>query len=71
MLLGACIRYVDNGERTSAMGLNQTVYAIGMFGGPWLSGILSQAIGIQPMFGITAGAVLVCGLVGTRYLREK
>lgn len=71
LLLGACIRYVDNGERTSAMGLNQTVYAAGMFAGPWLSGILSQAIGIQPMFGITAAAVLISGLVGTHFLREK
>jgi MFS family permease len=71
LLLGACIRYVDGNERATAMGLNQTVYAAGMFAGPWLSGILSNAIGIQPMFGITAAVIAIAGLGGTRFLREK
>jgi MFS transporter, DHA1 family, multidrug resistance protein len=71
VLLGACIRHVDNGERTSAMGLNQTVYAIGMFAGPWMSGILSNAMGIQPMFAITAVVVAVSGLAGSIFLRER
>ena len=39
-------------KRATAMGLFQAVYAIGMFTGPWLSGILADAIGLQPMFGI-------------------
>ena len=43
------------------MGLHQAVYAIGMFAGPWLSGILADAMGIRPMFGVTAFACL--GLV--------
>jgi MFS family permease len=71
VLLAACIRYVDNGERTTTMGLNQAVYAAGMFAGPWLGGILSSAIGVQPMFGITAVVILIAGVAGTRILREK
>lgn len=71
VLLGACIRYVDNGERTSAMGLNQTIYAAGMFAGPWMSGILSNAMGIQPMFALTAACVATAGLAGTYFLRER
>lgn len=71
VLLAACIRYVDNGERTTTMGLNQAVYAAGMFAGPWLGGILSRAIGVQPMFGVTAAVILIAGVAGTRILRER
>jgi MFS family permease len=53
------------------MGLHQSVYAIGMFAGPWLSGILADAIGIQPMLGVTAFAVLAIGLSGARLLSAK
>jgi len=40
VLMGMSIRYVADVERTTAMGLHQSVYAIGMFGGPWLGGCL-------------------------------
>jgi predicted MFS family arabinose efflux permease len=71
VLLGACIRRVDSGERTTAMGLNQAVYAAGMFAGPWLSGILANALGVQPMFAVTAVVVLAAGLGGVRALRAR
>jgi len=70
VLMGMSIEHVADAERTTAMGLHQAVYAIGMFTGPWLSGILSEAMGIQPMFGMTAVACLVVGLAGTRWLGE-
>ena len=63
VLMGMSIRYVDDVQRTTAMGLHQSVYAIGMFTGPWLSGVLAERIGIQPMFGVTAVVVLIVGLV--------
>lgn len=62
VLLGMSIRYVLDAERTTAVGLHQAVYAIGMFAGPWLSGILAEAMGLRPMFGITACACLGVGL---------
>ena len=71
VLMGLSIQNVADTERTTAMGLYQSVYAIGMFGGPWLSGILAAAIGIQPMFGVTAFACLALGLFGARWLAEK
>ncbi len=70
VLMGLSIRYVADTERTTAMGLHQAVYAIGMFGGPWLSGILADALGIRPMFGVTAFACLAVGLVLARWLVE-
>lgn len=71
VLMGMSIRHVADGERTTAMGLHQAVYAIGMFGGPALSGVLADAMGIRPMFGVTAAACLVIGLIATRWLEPK
>jgi len=68
VLIGMSIENVSSGERSTAMGLHQSVYGIGMFAGPWLSGILANAIGIQPMFGVTAFACLTLGLLGARWL---
>jgi hypothetical protein len=42
-----------------------------MFSGSWLSGLLADAIGLQPMFGVTAFACLVLGLFGTTQLVER
>jgi MFS family permease len=71
VLMGLSIQQVADAERTTAMGLHQAVYAIGMFGGPWLSGKLADAMGIQPMFGVTAFVCLVLGLFATRWLTES
>jgi MFS family permease len=70
VLMGMSIQRVADAERATAMGLHQAVYAIGMFSGPWLSGILADAMGIQPMFGVTAAACLALGLFGTYWLAE-
>lgn len=71
VLMGLSIRYVDETQRASAMGLFQAVYAIGMFTGPWLSGILAEAIGIQPMFGVVGAVCLVIGLLGVQQLAKS
>lgn len=70
VLMGLSIRDVDETQRATAMGLFQAVYAIGMFAGPWLSGILADSIGIQPMFGVVGVACLVVGLVGVQQLAK-
>jgi MFS family permease len=70
VLMGMSIKKVDISEQNTAMGLHQSVYALGMFAGPWLSGLLAKAIGVQPMFGVIAGAILVVGLAGHRLLKE-
>lgn len=70
VLMGLSIRDVDETQRATAMGLFQAVYAIGMFAGPWLSGILANGIGIQPMFGVVGIACLVIGLAGVQQLAK-
>lgn len=71
VLMGLSIRDVDDTERTTAMGLHQAVYAIGMFAGPWLSGLLADALGIRPMFAVTAFACLAVGILLTHFLPGK
>jgi MFS family permease len=72
VLMGLSIRYVNDAERTTAIGLHQSVYASGMFAGPWLSGILAKAIGLRPMFGVTACACLMLGLfMVSRLVRQE
>ena len=71
VLMGLSIQQVQNADRSTAMGLHQAVYAVGMFAGPALSGVLARAIGIQPMFGVTAVACLALGLSGARRLDGK
>lgn len=68
IIMGLCIENVSISERSTAMGFHQAIYSIGGFIGPWLSGILASAIGIQPMFGVTAFVCLGLGLLGVRSL---
>ncbi len=68
LLMGMCIQKINDTERSTAMGLYQAVYAIGMFGGPWLSGILADRMGIPPMFLLTAFVTVVVAMIGARFL---
>jgi MFS family permease len=65
VLMGWSIQRVEERQRTTAMGLFQSVYSIGMFAGVWVSGLLARAMGIQPMLGVTAFVCLTLGLLLT------
>jgi MFS family permease len=67
-LMGLSIEKVDFRERSTAMGIHQSIYAIGMFSGPWLSGLLANKIGIGEMFIFTAAISLVISFLGVRLL---
>ena len=71
VLMGLSIRHVDDAKRSTAMGLHQSVYAIGMFAGPAVSGVVADAIGIRPMLGVTAGVFLAAGLFAANLLGEE
>jgi MFS family permease len=68
VMMGMSIEHVPGDSRTTAMGLFQAVYGVGMFAGPGLSGVLADAIGIRPMFAVTALACLVVGLAVAYWL---
>ena len=63
--MGMSIRYVEDSQRTTVMGLFQSVYSIGMFAGPWISGILASLMGIRAMLGVTAFVCLAVGVLLT------
>lgn len=50
LLLGAAIQDVPGPKRATAMGFYQAVYSVGMFGGPYLAGILNDMYGIDSGF---------------------
>ena len=66
VLMGMSIIKIGDSERTIAMGWHQAIYAIGMFLGPAISGTIADALGLQPMFAITAGVTFVLGISGMR-----
>jgi DHA1 family multidrug resistance protein-like MFS transporter len=69
VLMGSSIEKVSEGERATAMGLHQAVYAVGMSAGPWLSGVLAEGLGLQSMFAVTAVGYLGLSLLGARLLK--
>jgi MFS family permease len=69
VLMGLSIRHVSDAERTTAMGVHQSVYAIGMFVGPALSGFIADLLGLRVMFVVIAAASLAAGIVGTWQLK--
>ena len=70
-LMGLSIRRVIESERTIAMGIHQTFYAMGMFVGPALSGMLAQSIGIYRMFAVTGVVALAIGYLGAQRLDNQ
>lgn len=61
VLIGACIQDIPQNGRATAMGFHQSVYAVGMFLGPWIAGALADSIGIDATFySIGGGAAALC-----------
>jgi len=70
ILMGLSIQHVEGKERSTALGLHQAVYSVGMFAGPWLSGMLADALGLRPMFAITGLACASIGIFGASRLAK-
>jgi len=68
-LMGLSIRAVPQSERASAMGIFQAVYALGMFGGPAISGLIADHLGLGTMFLVTGGLSLGMALLALWGLR--
>lgn len=71
ILLGMSIQKVDGRERTTAMGIHQSVYSLGMFAGPWLCGILARSLGLPRMFAVTAAGTLFAGVAGALWATRR
>jgi len=74
ILMGLSIRYVREEDRSTAMGLHQSVYGFGMFFGPFLSGYIAEAIGVHEVFWVLLGVVVVSLLFGawmTKFIEKR
>ncbi len=71
ILAGMSIQKVDRSLRTTAMGIHQSVYAVGMFTGPWVSGIVADAIGLRHTFLFTGFFYLIAAFVLILVLRKQ
>jgi predicted MFS family arabinose efflux permease len=65
ILMGLSIRYVREEERSTAMGLHQSVYGFGMFFGPYLSGFIARAIGVHELFWVLLAVIIFSGFAGS------
>ena len=54
LLMGMSIHTLAESDQSTALGFHQTIYAVGMFSGPFLSGLLASKFGFQNMFLITS-----------------
>jgi len=68
-LMGLSIKAVPQSQRASAMGIFQAVYALGMFGGPAISGLIADDLGLGTMFLATGGVSLAMALLALWGLR--
>ena len=72
--MGLIVREFQENYQASAMGIFQAVYAIGMFSGPLISGIIASNFGISYVFGfsslISLMIFLVCILMRTEKLTK-
>lgn len=57
VLMGLAIKSVPSERRATAMGFFQSIYAVGMFAGPAVAGVMADSFGLQGAF-YTAAAVM-------------
>lgn len=66
LLLGMAIESIPQEKRATAMGVYQALYAIGMFAGPFLAGMLNSKLGLEAGFyfvgtlGFVATVLVLC-----------
>lgn len=54
LLMGMSIQSLPESDQSTVLGFHQTIYAVGMFSGPFLSGLLASKLGFPNMFLITS-----------------
>ncbi len=72
--MGLSIKSVAQEERASAMGIFQAIYALGMFAGPAVSGVVAERWGMSAVFWTSATVSLLAVTVlvaGSRYIGRR
>ena len=66
ILMGLAIARLPDGERATAMGFFQAVYAVGMFAGPVAAGMVGDDLGYTSLFLSTGAVAVLTALVALR-----
>lgn len=69
LLLGQGMRDIDPSQRSTAMGLFQTVYGLGMTLGPLLMGLIMDARGLDQAYFLMAGVSLLTTVLTAKLLK--
>jgi MFS family permease len=70
LLMGMAIQQIPDNKRATAMGFFQAIYALGIFFGPFISGIFSEKAGFESVFYF--GAFLaVIGMILARFWYKR
>ncbi len=70
-LMTAALRDVPAGARGTAMGFYQSIYAIGMAGGPALAGWVGGRLGMNSLFWTTAGLAIAAAVLAPTLLADR
>jgi len=70
VLIGLCIEDIPENGRATAMGLHQSLYAVGMFLGPWIAGTLADGIGIDSTFLVMGGGTFLVSFLVVLILKK-
>lgn len=68
LLMGLCIKNVEESKRGSAMGFYQAIYGLGMFSGPVIVGIISDMASLNIGFFITAFIGFIAAVIVSIYV---
>ncbi|MHB1134573.1 MAG: MFS transporter [Chloroflexota bacterium] len=70
VLMGLSVRAVPQAQRATAMGVFQATYALGMFGGPFVGGLVAGSFGLNAVFFVTAAVCVVAAALGMLIPRQ-
>ncbi|MGE7930330.1 MFS transporter [Lysinibacillus xylanilyticus] len=74
LFLGMAVEEIPHAKRATAMGAYQAIYAIGMFVGPFLAGLLNTSFGLEASFyfsGCIGIVGFICSLLWSRKVKPK
>jgi len=68
VLMGLAIQSISEERRASAMGFFQAIYSLGMFGGPFFTGLIGEQIGLMGGFVIVGCISLFAALLAANWI---
>lgn len=70
LLMGLCIKNVEESKRGSAMGFFQAIYGLGMFTGPVVVGFISDIANLDAGFFFTAVIGVIAAFIVQRFVKD-